>query len=64
MKIISFTPKAHSTPEILRVPLDNLLLKIASMSLEESHSQLLNRCPDPPSEASIQAAIKSLACKY
>ena len=53
----------HGVPEMLRVPLDNLVLQIASMKLNESCISILCRCPDPPSPASIAAAIQSLKCK-
>ena len=43
---------AYSVPEMARVPLDNLLLQIASMKLSESCFQILARCPDPPDVSS------------
>jgi hypothetical protein len=44
---------AHSVPEMLRAPLENLVLQVKAMHLKESLFDLLSRCPDPPLRSSI-----------
>lgn len=70
---------AHSVPEILRVPLEKVVLQVKAMlgsdksavtaqggaegraKTSTSSMVLLCRCPDVPSEASVQAAEQLLA---
>jgi HrpA-like RNA helicase len=62
----SVTAHTHSTlpptavPEMLRAPLDRLVLQIKAMDLEESVSQLLRRCPDPPTRSAVLFATGAL----
>ena len=62
---------AHSIPEILRLPLESVLLQVWAMksvqrgsreisNVPEVSIKLLNRCPDAPSAASIQSAQEVL----
>jgi ATP-dependent RNA helicase DHX57 len=63
---------AHSVPEILRLPLESVLLQVWAMkslhksnkggseSLAEVCANLLNRCPDAPNHASISTAQEVL----
>ncbi len=50
----------HSVPEILRAPIESLILQVKSMKLQEDCIQLLMDCPDPPSPSAISAAMKQL----
>jgi HrpA-like RNA helicase len=45
---------------MLRAPLEKLVLQVKSMDLPEDCSQLLRRCPDPPTRAAVRAAEMSL----
>ena len=62
----SVTAHTHSTlpptavPEMLRAPLDRLVLQIKAMDLDESVSQLLRRCPDPPTRSAVTFATGAL----
>lgn len=47
---------AHSIPEMLRAPLENLVLQVKAMNLTENLFHLLSRCPDPPLRSSIVIA--------
>jgi HrpA-like RNA helicase len=47
---------AHSVPEMLRAPLENLVLQVKAMNLKENLFDLLKRCPDPPLRSSIVIA--------
>ena len=51
----------HSVPEMLRAPLDRLVLQIKAMELPESVQALLRRCPDPPSRSAVSSAQISLS---
>lgn len=54
---------AHSIPEILRVPLENVVLQIKSMpkyASEEASRILLNRCIDPPMTPAVMQAEQNL----
>jgi HrpA-like RNA helicase len=46
----------HGVPEILRVPLERLILQIKAMRLNETCLQLLQRCPDCPEKKAILCA--------
>ena len=50
----------NSMPEMLRAPLESLVLQVKSMNLQESCMHLLRRCPDPPSRAAVDFAEASL----
>jgi ATP-dependent RNA helicase DHX57 len=50
----------NTVPEMLRSPLDNLILQVKAMNLKENCVQLLSRCPDPPMLSAIEAAIENL----
>lgn len=50
----------HSVPEILRAPIESLILQVKSMNLKEDCIQLLADCPDPPSPGAIAAAMRQL----
>ena len=51
---------ANSVPEMLRAPLDRLVLQVKSMDLKESCMHLLRRCPDPPARSAVDFAEASL----
>jgi HrpA-like RNA helicase len=54
---------AHSVPEILRVPLERLVLQVkAMMSISgvASVTDILQKCPDPPTLGAIAAAERNL----
>jgi ATP-dependent RNA helicase DHX36 len=54
---------AHSVPEILRVPLENVVLQIKAMpkyASEEASRQLLSRCIDPPTTQAVMQAEQYL----
>ena len=50
----------NSIPEILRVPLETLLLQTLAMNLEENYSTILAHCLDPPPPDALEAAHSSL----
>lgn len=50
----------NTVPEMLRSPLDNLILQVKAMDLQENCVELLSRCPDPPNLSAIDAAIENL----
>lgn len=50
----------NTVPEMLRSPLDNLILQVKAMDLKETCVHLLSRCPDPPMLSAIEAAIENL----
>ena len=54
----------HGISEMLRVPLDNLVLQISSMSLNEPCIKILTKCPDPPDITAVDNAISSLKCTF
>jgi HrpA-like RNA helicase len=51
---------AHSIPEMLRIPLDGLVLQTLSMELSQSYSVTLSYCIDPLSVDALNSAIASL----
>ena len=58
---------AHSVPEILRLPLESIVLQVWAMlsaistsNLHNSCVNLLNRCPDAPNDAAITKAQNNL----
>ncbi|KAJ1596550.1 hypothetical protein NDA11_007513 [Ustilago hordei] len=51
---------AQQTPEMRRVPLESLFLQVKSMREEEEVREYLNKALDPPSLASMDAALSNL----
>ena len=51
---------SNSIPEILRVPLESLLLQTLSMELKEDYRTVLANCLDPPPPDNLDAAYSSL----
>ena len=49
-----------SVPEILRVPLESLLLQTLAMELDQHYSVTLSHCLDPPPMDALEAAYSSL----
>jgi ATP-dependent RNA helicase DHX57 len=50
----------NSVPEILRIPLDRLVLQTMSMGLEEDFSSTLAHCVDPPHPDALASAYSNL----
>ncbi|KAJ0171743.1 hypothetical protein K1T71_012506 [Dendrolimus kikuchii] len=53
-----FSP--HTTPEILRIPLEQTVLDSKTYSPEEKIEDFLSQLPEPPSQKSIQFAVNDL----
>ncbi|SJX64352.1 uncharacterized protein SRS1_14994 [Sporisorium reilianum f. sp. reilianum] len=51
---------AQQTPEMRRVPLESLFLEVKSMREDEDVKEYLNKALDPPSLASMDAALSNL----
>ncbi|SNX86353.1 probable Putative DEAH-box ATP-dependent helicase UM11114 [Melanopsichium pennsylvanicum] len=51
---------AQQTPEMRRVPLESLFLAVKSMREDEDVKEYLNKALDPPSLASMDAALSNL----
>lgn len=51
---------AQQTPEMRRVPLESLFLEVKSMREDEDVKEYLNKALDPPSLASMDAALTNL----
>ncbi len=51
---------AQQTPEMRRVPLESLFLEVKSMREDEDVKEYLNKALDPPSLASMEAALSNL----
>ncbi len=51
---------AQQTPEMRRVPLESLFLEVKSMREDEDVKEYLGKALDPPSLASMDAALSNL----
>ncbi|XP_022129416.2 ATP-dependent RNA helicase DHX30 isoform X1 [Pieris rapae] len=57
-KEADFTP--HTTPEILRIPLDQTVLDCKTYAPEEKVEDFLSQLPQPPSKDSLRFAVNDL----
>lgn len=52
--------KKYQTPEIMRVPLEELVLQIHHLKLSETADQFLSKVLQPPAKKAVSSAIQSL----
>ncbi|CAG5031024.1 unnamed protein product [Parnassius apollo] len=57
-KEAGFTP--HTTPEILRIPLEQTVLDCKTYAPDDKVENFLSQLPEPPSKKSIQLAVNDL----